>query len=197
MKPLPTLVAAMGLSQFAQGLFLVLVLAFVVDELGGDGAAVGLLRGTQAIGGVVGAVIVGRVARRVAPGFVMGWGFIGMAVVSAIAWNAPAVTTALPVYVAFFVIAGPAAVGCNVGTITATQVFTPPPMLGRMIGTMDAAAAIGAAVGTVTAGLLVDHVDVTYLLDAQASVYLVCGLAGLLLVAPLGDGGTSEARPER
>jgi MFS family permease len=81
-----------------------------------------------------------------------------------------------------------AAVACSVGTVTAAQVFTPPRQLGRLVGTMDAAAAVGAGLGTVTAGLLVERIDVTVLLDGQAVIYLLCGLAGLLLVAPLGDG---------
>ncbi len=187
-KPLPTLVAVMGASQFAQGLFLVLVLVFVVEELGGDGTEVGLLRGVQAVGGVLGAFVVGRLARRTTPGRVMGLGFAGMGLISAVAWNAPALTTALPVYMVLFIVAGPAAVACSVGTVTAAQVFTPPRHLGRLVGTMDAAAAVGAGLGTVTAGVLVDRIDVTVLLDGQAVIYLLCGLAGLLLVAPLGDG---------
>jgi MFS family permease len=195
-RPLPTLVGAMAASQFAQGLFLVLILAFVVDKLGGDGTEVGLLRGMQSIGGVLGSVVVGRVAQRARPGAVMGWGFIGMGVISAAAWNTPTLTTALGVYVVFFVVAGPAAVGCSVGTISATQVFTPPQYLGRVIGTLDAAGAIGAAAGTLTAGVLVDHVDVTLILDGQAAVYVLCGLAGLLFVAPLGR-GVSEPSGDR
>ena len=114
----------------------------------------------------------------------MGLGFAGMGVISAVAWNAPALTTALPVYLVLFIVAGPAAVGCSVGTITAAQVFTPPRHLGRLVGTMDAASTVGAGLGTVTAGLLADRIDVTVLLDGQAAIYLLCGLAGLLLVAP-------------
>jgi hypothetical protein len=45
-----------------------------------------------------------------------------------------------------------------------------------------------AKLARVTAGLLVDRIDVTVLLDGQAVIYLFCGLAALLLVAPLGDG---------
>ena len=57
-----------------------------------------------------------------------------------------------------------------------------------MIGTMEAAGAVGAGLGTLAAGLLADRVDVTYLLDGQAAVYVLCGLAGFALVAPLGRG---------
>lgn len=194
-RPLPTLLATMAGSQLAQGLFLVLVLAFVVQELGGDGAEVGLLRGIQAVGGVLGAVVVGRWARVARPGQLMGWGLLGMGVLSAVTWNAPTVTTAIPVYAALFVMAGPAAVAGNVGIVTATQVFTPPRHLGRMIGSMDAAAALGAALGTVAAGVLVDHVDVRLLLDGQAGVYVLCGVAALLLVAPLEPPRRSPVTP--
>ena len=43
-------------------MFVVLFLAFVVQRLGGDGADVGVIRGMQAVGGVVGGLLLARVA---------------------------------------------------------------------------------------------------------------------------------------
>lgn len=185
--PLTTLVVTMTLSQLAQGMFLVLFIVFVVRRLGGTGADVGLLRGVQAIGGVLGGLVVARVARRAAPGRLVGWGFAGMGVLNLTMWNAPELTTAIPLYVVFFVAAGLPAVACSVGTLTAAQRTTPPGYLGRLIGTMDAGAAIGSAAGTLLAGVLVDRFDVTYLLDAQACLYLLCGAIGFLVVDRVGD----------
>jgi predicted MFS family arabinose efflux permease len=181
--PLPTLVATMTLSQFAQGMFLVLFLAFVVRKLGGSGAEVGLLRGVQAVGGVLGGLLVGHLARRARAGRLMGGGFIGMGVISLLMWNAPALTTTIAVYVAFFTLAGLPAVALSVGTLTAAQQSTPTPYLGQLIGTMQAGGAIGSALGTLTAGVLLDRIDVSYLLDGQACIYLVCGAIGLAVVA--------------
>lgn len=193
--PLPTLVATMLLSQFAQGMFLVLFLAFVVRKLEGSGAEVGLLRGVQAVGGVLGGVLVARLARHARAGRLMGGGFLGMGVVSIAMWNAPALTTAIAVYAAFFIIAGLPAVALSVGITTSAQQFTPPRYLGQLIGTMQSGAAVGSALGTLVAGVLVDRVDITYLLDGQACIYLACGAIALLFVARVTFSGSDPGRP--
>ncbi len=181
-SPLPALIATVGLSQFAQGLFLVLFIAFVVRRLGGDGAAVGLIRGMQAIGGVLGGIVIGRLARRAPPGRLMGWGYIGMGTIGLITWNAPRLTTAVPLYVALFIAAGVPAVACSVGLMAAAQQFTPPQHLGQLVGTVEAVSAAGVALGTLAAGVLVDRVPVDWLLDGQAAVYLLCGTIAVTFV---------------
>jgi MFS family permease len=170
------------LSQFAQGLFLVLFIAFVVRRLGGDGAAVGLIRGMQAIGGVLGGIVIGRLARRAPPGQLMGWGYIGMGTIGLVTWNAPRLTTAIPLYVALFIAAGVPAVACSVGLMSAAQQFTPSQHLGQLVGTVEAVSAAGVALGTLAAGVLVDHVRVDRLLDGQAAVYLLCGTIAVTYV---------------
>ena len=179
---MPALIATVGLSQFAQGLFLVLFIAFVVRQLDGDGAAVGLIRGMQAVGGVLGGIMIGRLARRAPPGQLMGWGYIGMGTIGLITWNAPRLTTAIPLYVALFIAAGVPAVACSVGLMSAAQQFTPPQHLGQLVGTVEAVSAAGVALGTLAAGVLVDRVPVDRLLDGQAAVYLLCGTIAVTFV---------------
>ena len=182
-RPLGALLVASFLAQVSQGLFLVLFIAFVVRRLHGSEADVGLIRGMQAVGGIPGAFVVGRLARRAHAGTVAGFGFLGMAIAGCLFWNGPAVTLALPLYMGLFALAGPAAVACGVGMMTAAQQFTPPPFLGRVIGTVDAVAAAGVAIGTTAAGLLVDRVNMTWLLHVQVLCYVGCAVIALVAVA--------------
>lgn len=182
-RPLPTVLIVFALTQFAQGLFLVLFIAFVVRNLGGSGAAIGLLRGVQAVGGVAGGLILGRYARNVAPGRLLGWGFLVMGLVALATWNAPSLSTSMTLYVVAFAIVGIPAVAGGTGAMTAVQVFTPAHALGRVIGTTEAVAAAGSAIGVLVAGATIDAVGVRPMLDVQAISYVVSGLLGLAVVS--------------
>lgn len=182
--PLAALFGVTGFGQIAQGGFVVLFVAFVVEELGDDGARVGLIRGTMAIGALIGAAVIGRVARRVEPTVLFAWGMLGMGVVSLVFWNAPTVTTALWVYPALFALSGIPGAALQVGLVTTVQTRSPAHVLGRVSGLMGLADAVGTALGSIVVGVLVDRVALRPLLDAQAAVYLVAAGLTVLFVIP-------------
>ncbi len=172
-----------GLAQIAQGGFVVLFVVFVVERLGRDGTDVGLIRGTMAIGAVLGAFLITRAASHVHPVTLFGVGFVGMGAVSLLFWNAPYVTEALWVYIALFALSGIPGSALNVGLMTTLQTASPPGVLGRVGGVWLAADALGTGAGSILTGLLVDTAPLEVLLDAQAIVYLVCGGLALRLGA--------------
>jgi predicted MFS family arabinose efflux permease len=171
-----------AISQIAQGGFVVLFVVFVVDRLGRDGTEVGIIRGTMAMGAVVGAVLIARLADRVDPLRLIVAGFIGMGVVSIVFWNAPRFSEALWIYILLFALSGIPGSALSVGIITTVQTQSPPGVLGRVVGVMRSVESIGQAAGSIATGILVDVVPLTTLLDAQAFVYIVCGLLALTLV---------------
>lgn len=195
-RPLPALGVIHTLAHVSQGLFLVLFVVFVMDQLGGTGVEVGALRGIQAVGSILGSILIARWARRRAPGKVAGFGYLGFGLISLIVWNAPVFTTALPFYMVCFVIVGIPIVASAVGMTTAAQRFTPPDYLGRMFGALEAVGAAGAALGTALAGFLLEYFPITPVLNAQATLYLFCGALALILIAPhpLPDGNPPSHR---
>jgi MFS family permease len=173
-----------ALIQLAQGMFLVLFVLFVLRRLGGGGADVGLLRGVQAIGGIAGGLVLGAVARRIRPWVLAGTGALGFALVCLAIWNGPALTTALPLYVALFVLVGlPIAAG-NAGLITVALAATPDEYRGRMISTVITTGAAAQAAGTLLAGVLADPVGLLPLLDAHAAIAAVAGVVALVMLRP-------------
>ena len=99
-----------------------------------------------------------------------------MGVVALAFWNAPNVTTALWVYLALFSLSGIPGAALTVGLFTTIQTTAPAGVLGRVTGVLLAAEAVGAALGSILAGFLVDHLPLDTLLDSQAGIYLGCGL---------------------
>jgi MFS family permease len=172
-----------GLAAVAQGVFTVLFVVFVTRELGGDGADVGLLRGVQAIGGLLGGAVVVGLARRLEPGRLLGISLLVFAAVDLAIWNGPALTTGEWLYLGLFVAAGIPGIGVLTGLTALVQERTDEAYLGRVFATYYGSFNGLMALGMLLAGLLGDAVGVVPVLNGQAGLYL---LAGVVAVATLG-----------
>lgn len=171
-----------ALARVAFAMFPVLFIKFVVVELHGGGAAIGIIRGSAAFGGFTASLLVIRVAKRTRPQKLMMWGYLSFAMVAALFINAPLVTEAIWVYLVLFALSGLPNATSQIGTSATAQHLCPPEVLGRLSGIASATGAIGAAIGTIGVGLLVDHVPIIPLFDAQAFIYLLCGIATYWLI---------------
>jgi MFS family permease len=172
-----------GLAGVAQGIFTVLFVLFVTRVLGGDGADVGLLRGVQAIGGLLGGVLVVGLASRLEAGRLLGVSLLVFAAVDLAIWNGPVLTTADWLYLGLFVAAGVPGVGVLTGLTSLVQERTAEAYLGRVFATYLGSFNGLMALGMLLAGLLGDTLGVVAVLNAQAGLGL---LAGLIAVATLG-----------
>ena len=181
-RSLRWLILLSGVGQIAQGFFLVLFVVFVVDRLDGGGVQVGIIRGAMAVGAIVGAWLIGRYANRFGPISLLIAGYIGFSVVAFAFWNAPTISTAVWIYVLVFGLTGIPGSAVGIGESTALQRFSPPGMLGRVVGLGGALDAVMRACGSLVAGLLVAHVSLIVLLDIHAAVYLGCGLLAAMLI---------------
>ncbi|QQQ80491.1 MFS transporter [Saccharothrix sp. 6-C] len=189
--PLRPMVAVVGLMATGQGLFVVLFVVFVTERLGGGAAEVGLLRGVQAVGGLLGGLLVGALARRLEPGRLLGASLVGFAAVAALGWNGPHVTTALVFYLAAFVVVGVPGVVAGAGMMSVLQLHAPDEVRGRVMATFVSLYDGGQALGMVLAGALTPVLGLSALLNAQAALYLA---AGVLALATL-DTRTPVSRP--
>jgi MFS family permease len=180
--PLPAVLFIGALSQVAQGIFVVLFVVFVLQELNGTGGDVGLIRGVQAIGGVAGGLAIGFLSRRVSPRGLIGWGFIAFGVISLMTWNAPLLTTAIGLYVGLFIAVGLPGVATMTGLLTTVQSVTPPTHLGRVFAAFETGAGALQAIGVLLAGALADRLGVVSILNAQAGIYILCGVLALVVL---------------
>ena len=173
-----------GLAAVAQGIFTVLFVVFVTRELGGDGADVGLLRGVQAIGGLLGGVLVVGMARRLRPGRLLGTSLLVFSLIDLAIWNGPALTTAAWLYLGLFVAAGIPGVGVLTGLTALVQEHAGDAYLGRVFATYLGSFNGLMAVGMLLAGLLGDTVGVVTVLNGQAALYLLAGVVAVATLSP-------------
>jgi predicted MFS family arabinose efflux permease len=171
------------ISRVAFAAFPVIFIVFVSDELSGDGADIGLIRGMSAFGGIVAALVIARRASRFPPARLMVAGYAAFFVIGLLFVNAPPITDALWVYLILFGLTGFPNVTSQVGQRSTMQLLCPPEVLGRLSGLSAAVGAIGAGIGAGAAALLIDHLPVRVLFNAQTTCMALCALIGYLFVA--------------
>jgi MFS family permease len=177
-------VAVGALLSVAQGMFVVLFVVFVLRRLGGGAGEVGLLRGVQAVGGIAGGLVLGTVAGRFAPRTLVAAGCFGFGTICLALWNAPALTTAAPLYLVLFAVIGvPIAAGLA-GLTTVVLESTPDQFRGRVMTTLVVADASAQAAGTLLAGVLAGVVGLLPLLEVHAGLGLAAGVVALAALRP-------------
>ncbi|BEL05302.1 MFS transporter [Actinoplanes sichuanensis] len=183
-RELRACVAIEALTAVAQGMFVVLFLLFITRLLGKGETEAGLLRGVQAIGGLVGGVTAGLLARRLGPARLLAAGLLAFGVVSAVTWNASSFATAFWVYIVLFVIVGVPGVYTHAGWLSILQRAAPPAIRGRVLGATLGLADGFQALGMFIAGVLAGTLSTLTLLNAQAALFLVAAVAVRLLPTP-------------
>ena len=179
LRPIRGAVVVLFTASVSQGMFVVLFVVYVAQQLHGDAAEIGLLRGVQAIGAIAAGVLLALAARR-APRALTAHAAVVFGALSLAIWNAPAISSAEALYVALFIAAGAPGVALMTGLISTLQQATAEGQRGRAFAIAGVAASVGQAIGMLAGGILGDPLGVVAVLNAQGVLYLV---AGLLAVA--------------
>lgn len=164
------------LAAVAQGLFLVLFVLFVLRSLHAGDGLVGLLRGVQAIGGVLGGLLVSARLRATSARALTTGGLAAFALISALSWNSPHFITAAWWYVVLFIAVGIPATVLETGLTTGTQRASRPELRGRTLSFIGVAEAAGQSIGILAAGVLSAALPLQVILNAQASCYAACAI---------------------
>ncbi len=183
-----------SLVEVAFAMFQLLIIKFVVDELNRGSSEIGIIRGMAAFGGLTASILITRLAKRAKPALMMMYGYFGFWLIAFMFVNATFVTHALWLYLVLFAISGVPNATSQIGATATAQKYCPAELRGRLSGVLGATGAVGAAIGIVAAGVLVDEVDIILLFNAQGLVFFACGIATLLLIVRRLDDPASQAR---
>jgi MFS family permease len=182
---LRALLAFVVITRVGEGLTGTLFVPWATDALHTDATGYGWLLSTQAIGGLVGATVVGRVGKRIDPVRLLTASAVAFGLIDLVLFTYPAVYPVLAPALILMVIVGVPGAAMGVAFTTIQQEQAADRIRGRVVGGLMALGAVGSLIGAIGAGVLGEVVPVIPLLIVQGSGYVLAGLAVWRLTARL------------
>ena len=173
---LRALLVFFAITSIGEGLTFTLFVPWVTEALHSDSAGYGALLSTQAIGGLAGALVIGRFGARVNPLRLLIVGALIFGAIDLVLFTYPVVFPFLaPALVGMVIVGVPgAAMGAGITTLQQTQAEDR--HRGRVIGAIGALAGISSLIGAILAGFLGELLPVVLLLVVQGSGYVIGGV---------------------
>ena len=169
-----------AVTSLGEGVFGVLFVVFVYKILHGGALQLGWLMGAQAVGGLVGSMLVGYVFKFLSPSRLIGISAVLFGLIDLVIFNYPAFFPGFALAVILFVLVGIPGVGTMTSSYTLLQTAVADEYRGRIFGAIGTTGALFMLSGTILAGFLGDHVGVVTVLNTQGVVYVLAGVFALV-----------------
>jgi Na+/melibiose symporter-like transporter len=169
----------LALTGLGEGAMRTLFVAFNTRILHGNELTYAALVSAQAVGGLLGSLVLGQLFRNIAPARLLGLGALGLGLIDACVFYAPLFTSLVQVPVLFMGLVGLPVAALQAGFLTLAQTSVEDEFRGRVLGLFLATTALSGLLGMIGAGVLGDVVGILPLLTVQSVVYLAGG--GLVL----------------
>jgi MFS family permease len=165
----------------------------------------------QAVGGVLGGLVIGGLGHRFRPARLLGWAAVLFGLIDLLIVDAPALlalggaagqTTPLPgralvlaLILVLFALVGIPGAAVNASVMALIQAAAPNQMLGRVMGLLFAVMACTTLLGMGIAGAFGDRLGPVPLLNVQGSGYMLAGVLALTRLRGLGSAPGPQAVP--
>jgi MFS family permease len=175
-----TCVAIIGIGEGVMGSLFV---PFVTTVIGGGGVAYGWIVAAQAVGGLAGSAVIGRIGKSVPTGLLYGLGVLLGGTIDLMTFNAHRIYPGvLPPLVLMAIVGLPfAAIG--VGQVTLIQTAAPDEYRGRVFASLGAVMSLSVLVGAGLAGVFGDRLGIVATLTIDGVAYILAGMLALALLA--------------
>ena len=189
-RVLAVLFSFIAISSIGEGVMGSLFPPFVSSVLGGGASAFGLIVSSQAIGGIVGGLLVGWRATTLSPHRLLGCGALGLCLFDLMTFNYHIVWPGIWPAMAFMAVVGVPIAGLVAGQTTLLQSASEDVYRGRILGAFAAVGALSTLVGALLGGVLGDRVGIVTMLNIQGLGY---GTAGIIVLIAIRG---SDQRPD-
>src|SRR5215213_5284226 len=170
------LYALIAITSLGEGVFGVLFVVFVNRILGGGAQEIGWLMSAQAVGGLIGGLLVGWLGNKASSIVLIGLGALAFGLIDLAIFNYPAFLPGFTLALILFVAVGIPGVAMVTGMNTLLQSAVADEYRGRIFGTYGMTGALLALIGATLAGALGDRLGAVTLLNIQGGVYVAAGL---------------------
>lgn len=165
------------ITRIGEGLTATLFVPWVTDALHSDAAGYGWLLSTQAMGGLAGAFVIGRMGSRANALWLLIAGSLTFGLIDLVLFTYPVAFPYIGPALVGMVIVGVPGAAMGAGIATLQQTLAADSHRGRVVGAMAAIGSAGSLIGAVGAGLLGEALPVVGLLVVQGSGYVLGGSA--------------------
>jgi MFS family permease len=152
----------------------------VTTILHGEALQLGWLMSAQAIGGLLGGVVVARVGSRVSPAVLLGPSALVFGLIDLIIFNYPAFFPGFALAIFLFILVGLPSAGFGASFSTLMQTNAADEYRGRVFGALNTTFALLTLIGMVLASTLGDLIGIIPVINIQGYGYV---LAGLIVMA--------------
>lgn len=182
-----------GVMMLAEGILQVLFVIFINQQLNAGAQAFGLILSAQAIGGIIGSLMLSRIDQYLSLYRLIGFSAILNGLLLLVIFNFPS----LPLALALFALAGFPIIGFFVSIQTLLQTNTHDDYRGRILGSYGTTIAITTLIGTMIASGLGDALGSAVMLNAVGLLNIAAGALALLCFrsSPVNPIVTHETEP--
>lgn len=179
-RTLTILLIAFALTGLGEGIFSVLLVVFVKQVLGGGAVVYGSLLAVQAVGSLIGGLIIGHIGNGIPPLRLVGLGLFAFGFIDLLIIDIPIFVHGLLIVFLLFILVGLPGTAFLVGFNASLQSLVEDKLRGRIFGALLAMRSLLTLTGMVLAGTLGDSLGPVLMLNAQGGMYVFSGLLVLL-----------------
>ncbi|CAA9572285.1 MAG: Uncharacterized MFS-type transporter [uncultured Thermomicrobiales bacterium] len=178
-RALRAIFGVVAISSLGEGVMGTAFWVYIDETLGGGTREAGWLVSAQAVGGMIGAAVIGAWAKTRSPILLLGWGAIGVGLIDLVIFNYPALLPEIWPALALMVVVGVPVTAYGTGYLAALQTEAEDAYRGRVFGALGTTMGLLMIVGAAIAAVATERLGAVAVLTIDSLAYVAAGAFAL------------------